>query len=237
MDQLTSPSQTPIDAEADRPSDAQDDTDLVLYSLDELFGEQPPWYVEEGWSNPADLSTSEEDDVPLVDVKFASGAQHKSVITLDLACDLSVVDAFHVDVLSMLEHDVKLAMLFRTAGGNAFETPQVAVGPEWNGVCFSLVDADMKSNTSDPPWAGYRVAFEPRDEVTQISLLIYGGQQAGVVRFGPLLAQLEDGVSLDSDGEGEAEDPVEDKAEHEVEDKAEGEAEDKGEADSDHEAS
>lgn len=54
---------------------------------------------------------------------------------------------------------------------------------------------------------------------------------------GPLLAQLEDGVSLDSDGEGEAEDPVEDKAEHEVEDKAEGEAEDKGEADSDHEAS
>ena len=220
MDQLTSPSQSPIDAETEPHREFEDDSDLVLYSLDELFGEQPPWYVEEGWSNPADLSTSEEDDVPLVDVQFAPGPQHKSVITLDLAADLSDVDAFHIDVLSMLEHDIKLAMLFRTTAGNAFETPQVAIESGWNGVCFSLVDADLKSNTSDPPWAGYRVAFEPRDEVAQISLLIYGGPQAGVVRFGPLLAQLAEGLSLGLDGEDEAEDKADDSSEDDGEDEA-----------------
>jgi len=199
MEPQTSPAQTPVDSDL-QPA-ASDDGELELYSLDEIFGDDPPWYAEEGWCNPAVLSTSVEEDVPLVDVQFAPGSQHKSAVTIDLAADLSLIDAFHLDVLSMPSEPIRIAMLFRTAAGDAFETPLVAIEPGWSRVCFSLVDADLKSNTSSPPWASYSVAFEPRDAVTQISLLIYGGQQSGVVRFGPLLAQLAEGVALE-DAEG-----------------------------------
>jgi hypothetical protein len=150
------------------------------------------WSAENGWCNPGTLNfvAAAGEGVTLAQIGCAAGTKDKTAITRVADANLAKTVALVFDVNSMLTKDVQIALLFRTKDGKGYETRGSVAHPGWNrNLRFRLDARDLKSSVSKIPWLAYDTAFEPRNRIDRLSILVYNGTEAGKLQVGPVRIQ------------------------------------------------
>jgi len=150
---------------------------------------KPIWGAEKDWCNDTQmwLLDDKKEDSKVISVRFSGGPKFKAAITRQVSTDLSNAEALVFDLMSDLKSGCNISLLFNTKDGKAYECRPVFARPGWNrGLRFPLALGDMKSGHSKEPWKEYDTAFEPRNQVERITLLIYNLNEDGAVKMGPI---------------------------------------------------